>query len=305
MATPTGQLSFRKIWRNIYWMGEEAAVLAAFAKMDGSRSLKFTFCSRFSTLVTSRTLTLLSWVGAVISSWCNFITVLYVGHFLLEEDDKFLDKEVKHVMFLKLESWKKAWSFLKESLELQRSFNLRRSDRAPSSFGEVVLPSAIQLLSGDDRAFAIRSTALIHRPGRSDRTPLSFGEAVLPLAIQLLSENDWTFAVRSTALVKAIGHLPRLERWYCHQRSNFYQRTIGLLPSDPPPCDPTSIGGRLGFCRQIHHPGRSDRVPSSFGEVILLSAIQLLSRDDRAFAVRSTALVGTIEHLRPFMATMI
>ncbi|KAA0058102.1 nipped-B-like protein isoform X1 [Cucumis melo var. makuwa] len=32
------------------------------------------------------------WVGAVISSWCNFITVLYVGHFLLEEDDKFLDK---------------------------------------------------------------------------------------------------------------------------------------------------------------------------------------------------------------------
>ncbi|XP_050939139.1 sister chromatid cohesion protein SCC2-like isoform X2 [Cucumis melo] len=27
------------------------------------------------------------WVGAVISSWCNFITVLYV-----EEDDKFLDK---------------------------------------------------------------------------------------------------------------------------------------------------------------------------------------------------------------------
>ncbi|KAA0059548.1 centromere-associated protein E [Cucumis melo var. makuwa] len=67
-----------------------------FAKMDGSRSLKFTFCSRFSTLVchdiASRTLTLLSWVGAVISSWCNFITVLYVGHFLLEEDDKFLDK---------------------------------------------------------------------------------------------------------------------------------------------------------------------------------------------------------------------
>ncbi|XP_050935687.1 uncharacterized protein LOC127144161 [Cucumis melo] len=32
------------------------------------------------------------WVGAVISSWCNFITVLYVDHFLLEEDDKFLDK---------------------------------------------------------------------------------------------------------------------------------------------------------------------------------------------------------------------
>ncbi|KAL0543812.1 hypothetical protein IC582_018917 [Cucumis melo] len=32
------------------------------------------------------------WVGAVISSWCNFIIVLYVGHFLLEEDDKFLDK---------------------------------------------------------------------------------------------------------------------------------------------------------------------------------------------------------------------
>ncbi|XP_050943070.1 uncharacterized protein LOC127150164 isoform X2 [Cucumis melo] len=81
MATPTGQLSFRKIWRNIYWMGEEAAVLAAVCKTKLEEEEE-----------ASRTLTLLSWVGAVISSWCNFITVLYVGHFLLEEDDKFLDK---------------------------------------------------------------------------------------------------------------------------------------------------------------------------------------------------------------------
>ncbi|KAA0046588.1 hypothetical protein E6C27_scaffold114G001270 [Cucumis melo var. makuwa] len=75
-----------------------------------------------------------------------------------------------------------------------------RSDRAPSSFGEVVLSSAIQLLSGDDQAFVVRST-----PGRSDRAPSSFGEVILPSTIQLLSGDDWAFA------------------------------TIGLLPSNPPP----------------------------------------------------------------------
>ncbi|KAA0066533.1 hypothetical protein E6C27_scaffold25G00910 [Cucumis melo var. makuwa] len=186
-----------------------------------------------------------------------------------------------------------------------------RSDQASSSFGEVVLPSVIQLLSRDDRAFAVRSTALvgairhlrplegdiavsdptsiggrssfcrqIHRPSRSDRAPSSFEEVILPSAIQLLSGDDRAFAVRSTALVGAIGHLRRLERWYCRQRSNFYR-------------------GRSGFCCQIQRPGRSDRTPSSFGEVVLPSAIQLLSRDDQDFAVRSTAVVGAIGHLRP------
>ncbi|TYK04475.1 hypothetical protein E5676_scaffold409G00850 [Cucumis melo var. makuwa] len=122
------------------------------------------------------------------------------------------------------------------------------------------MSSVIQLLLGDDKAFAVRSTVLIHRPGRSGQTPLSFGEVVLPSAIQLLSEDDRAFAVRSTALVGAIGHLHRLERWYCRQRSNFYRGTIGLLPSDPP------LWGRSGFYRQIHRSGRSDRTPSLFRE---------------------------------------
>ncbi|KAA0058513.1 hypothetical protein E5676_scaffold606G001290 [Cucumis melo var. makuwa] len=51
-----------------------------------------------------------------------------------------------------------------------------------SSFGEVTLPSAIQLLLGDDRALAVRSTVL-------------------------------ALAIRSTTLVGAIGHLRRLIRW--------------------------------------------------------------------------------------------
>ncbi|KAA0065963.1 hypothetical protein E6C27_scaffold62G00400 [Cucumis melo var. makuwa] len=167
-------------------------------------------------------------------------------------------------MFLKLESWKKACIFKGVSIfegveEWKRLFQMKRtplfiefsggllwtwvglihrpgrSDQAPSSFGGVILPSAIQLLSGDDQTFAVRSTSLIHRPGRSDRAPSSFGEVVLPSVIQLLSGDDRTFAVRSTALVGAIGHLRRLETWYCRQRSNFYRGTIELLPSDPPP----------------------------------------------------------------------
>ncbi|TYJ97606.1 hypothetical protein E5676_scaffold690G00390 [Cucumis melo var. makuwa] len=73
----------------------------------------------------------------------------------------------------------------------------------------------------------------IHRPSRSDRTSSSLGEVILPSAIQLLSGDDQTFTVRSTALVGAIGHLRRLERWYCRQRSNFYRGTIEILPSDP------------------------------------------------------------------------
>ncbi|KAA0060301.1 hypothetical protein E6C27_scaffold22G00800 [Cucumis melo var. makuwa] len=112
----------------------------------------------------------------------------------------------------------------------------------------------IQLLLEDDWAFAVRSTILMHRPGRSDRTPSSLGEVVLSSAIQLLSGDDWAFAVRSTALVGAIGHLL-------------------VWRGDTTVSDPTSIGGRSGFCRQIHRHDRSDRAPSSFGEVVLPSAI--------------------------------
>ncbi|TYK07180.1 hypothetical protein E5676_scaffold606G00610 [Cucumis melo var. makuwa] len=125
---------------------------------------------------------------------------------------------------------------------------LGRSDRTPSSFGEVILPSAIQLLLGDDRAFAVRSTVLIHRPGRSDRTPSSFGEVILSSAIQFISGDDRTFVVKSTVLVVAIGHFV-------------------VWRGDTAVSDPTSIGGRLDFCCQIHRPGRSDRASSSFGEV--------------------------------------
>ncbi|TYK15039.1 hypothetical protein E5676_scaffold45G00830 [Cucumis melo var. makuwa] len=53
------------------------------------------------------------------------------------------------------------------------------------------------------------------------------------------------------------------------------------LGSNSTVSDPTSTGGRSSFCRQIHCPSRSDQAPSSFGGVILPSAIQLLSGDDR------------------------
>ncbi|TYK17858.1 hypothetical protein E5676_scaffold306G001270 [Cucumis melo var. makuwa] len=148
---------------------------------------------------------------------------------------------------------------------------LERSDRAPSSFEEMTLSSAIQLLLGNDRTFAVRSTALVeaiehlHCLERSNQAPSSFREVTPPSVIQLLMRDDQPFAVRSTALVGAIRHLCHLER---------------------------------GLCRQIHHPGRSDWTPSSFGEVTLPSAIQLLLGDDRAFSVRSIALVGAIGHLR-------
>ncbi|KAA0039553.1 hypothetical protein E6C27_scaffold744G00230 [Cucumis melo var. makuwa] len=114
-------------------------------------------------------------------------------------------------MLLELESWKKACIFeeasifegvlevevLEESLDLQRNFNLRRSNSAVSD------PTSTGGRSGFCRQ--------IHRLG-------------------------------------AIGHHRHLERWYCRQRSNFYRGTIELLPSDPT-------------------PGRSDRAPSSFGEL--------------------------------------
>ncbi|KAA0041002.1 hypothetical protein E5676_scaffold228G00490 [Cucumis melo var. makuwa] len=152
-----------------------------------------------------------------------------------------------------------------------------RSDRTPSSFGEVTPSSTIQLLLENDRAFVVRFTIpvgairnlyrlgdsvasdptftegrsdfchQIHRHSRSHRTPSSFGEVTPPSAIQLLLEDDQTFVIRSIAL--------------------------------------------------IHNSSRSDRTPSSFGEVTPPSAIQLLLGDDRTFVVRSIALVGAIVSL--------
>ncbi|TYK21495.1 hypothetical protein E5676_scaffold305G00320 [Cucumis melo var. makuwa] len=62
--------------------------------------------------------------------------------------------------------------------------------------------------------------------------------------------------------------------------------------------DPTSIRGWSGFCHQIHHTGRSDRAPLSFGDMTPPSTIQLLLGDDRAFSIRSTSLAEAIGHLR-------
>ncbi|TYK25897.1 hypothetical protein E5676_scaffold436G001270 [Cucumis melo var. makuwa] len=140
-------------------------------------------------------------------------------------------------------------------------------------------------------------------------------EVTPPSAIQLLLRNDRVLFVRSTVLVEAIEHLCRLERGdsavsdptFTGGRLRFIVRSTVLeersVPSlfgergDSAVSDPTSTRRRSGFCRQIYCPGRSDRVPSSFGEVTPPSAIQLLLRDDQTFSVRSTALVGAIGHL--------
>ncbi|KAA0062457.1 hypothetical protein E5676_scaffold325G001200 [Cucumis melo var. makuwa] len=168
-----------------------------------------------------------------------------------------------------------------------------RSGRTPSSFGDVILSSAIQLLSEDDRAFTVRSTALIHRPGRSNQTPSSFGEVMLPSTIQLLSGDDRTFAVRSTpCFYHQIHHPSGIDRTPSSFGEVILPPAIQLLLGDD----------RASAVRStvlIHRPGRSDRTPSSFGEVILLSAIQHLSGDNRAFTVKFTALVGAIGHLHP------
>ncbi|KAA0049971.1 hypothetical protein E5676_scaffold105G001200 [Cucumis melo var. makuwa] len=69
------------------------------------------------------------------------------------------------------------------------------------------------------------------------------------------------------------------------------------MSGDSTVSDQTSTGGRSDFCRQIHRSGRSDRTPS-FKEVTSASVIQLLLGDDRALAIRFTALVGAIGHHR-------
>ncbi|KAA0056731.1 hypothetical protein E5676_scaffold1312G00220 [Cucumis melo var. makuwa] len=64
---------------------------------------------------------------------------------------------------------------------------------------QVTPPLAIQLLLRDDRAFSVRSTALVVTIRHLYSASLS--------AIQLLLGDDQTFAIRSTILVGTIGHL--------------------------------------------------------------------------------------------------
>ncbi|KAA0058866.1 hypothetical protein E5676_scaffold1607G00750 [Cucumis melo var. makuwa] len=148
-------------------------------------------------------------------------------------------------------------------------------------FFTIICKDIFVVWRGDSAVSNLTSTAgrssfccQIHRLGKSDWTPLSFGEVTPPSAIQLLLGGDRAFIVRSTVLVGAIEHLTRLER------------------GDSAVSDPTSTGGRLGFCRQIYRLGRSDREPSSFREVTPPLAIQLLLEENQAFAVKSIALRG-------------
>ncbi|TYK30007.1 hypothetical protein E5676_scaffold587G00080 [Cucumis melo var. makuwa] len=165
-------------------------------------------------------------------------------------------------MFLKLESWKKLCTFKVASI----------FEGGWSSLGEFSLdllklapPSAIQLLLGDDRVFAVRSTVLIHHPSRSNQTSSLFGEVTPPSAIQLLLRDDQTFTERLGIFV--------------------------VWKGDSAVCDPTSTGRQSYIYREIHRLSRSDREYSSFGEVTPPSAIQLLLGNDQTFAVRSTILI--------------
>ncbi|KAA0042150.1 hypothetical protein E5676_scaffold124G00090 [Cucumis melo var. makuwa] len=171
----------------------------------------------------------------------------------------------------------------------------------------------------------------IHYLGRNDQASSLFGEVTPLSGIQLLLGEDQTFTIRSTVLVGAIEHLRRLERGdsavddptFTRGRSGLCCQIHRPGRSDRAPslfrevtllsAIQLLLGGRSGFCCQIHRPSRSDRTPSSFGEiqcpgrsdranlsfgeVALPSAIQLLLGDDRAFAVKSTILVGAIGHL--------
>ncbi|KAA0062064.1 hypothetical protein E6C27_scaffold89G004070 [Cucumis melo var. makuwa] len=82
----------------------------------------------------------------------------------------------------------------------------------PPPWGRSNFCCQIHHLGRSNRAFAVGSTALIHRLIRSDQTPSSFGEVTPLLAIQPLLGDHQTFAIRSTALIGAIERLLRLER---------------------------------------------------------------------------------------------
>ncbi|TYK09811.1 histidine-rich glycoprotein-like [Cucumis melo var. makuwa] len=128
-----------------------------------------------------------------------------------------------------------------------------RSDWKSSLFGEVTLPSVIQLLLGEDRAFVVRSIALVGAIGhlrqleRTDRTSSSFGEVTPLSVIQLLLRDYRAFTVNSTTLIEATG---------------IFVVWIG----DSTVSDPTSTRGRSSIYRQIHCHNRSDQASSSFGK---------------------------------------
>ncbi|KAA0066003.1 hypothetical protein E5676_scaffold120G00400 [Cucumis melo var. makuwa] len=124
-----------------------------------------------------------------------------------------------------------------------------------------VSPSAIQLLLRDDRAFAIRSTTLV---GTIRNLCYTFSSA-----IQLLLGEDRALDLRSIDLVGAIEHL------CCASLS-----AIQLLLRDDQHLS-------------LDMPNRNDHTSS----LCFIVNIQLLLRNDRAFAVRSTALIRMIEHL--------
>ncbi|KAA0057873.1 hypothetical protein E6C27_scaffold274G001710 [Cucumis melo var. makuwa] len=183
-------------------------------------------------------------------------------------------------MFLKLESWKKACIFeeasifegvlevedLEENLDIQRSFNLRSWSLGRKFVSSKELQSSRVFLKLESW-----KKVCIFKEAQSSVVGVSIFESSL---------------VGFYGLEPVLVHGP-----YPWAQSHGFGSNSAVN-------DPTSTGGRSGFCRQIHRPGRSDRAPSSFGEVILPLAIQLLSGDDQAFAVRSTALVGAIGHHR-------
>ncbi|KAA0039180.1 hypothetical protein E6C27_scaffold121G00860 [Cucumis melo var. makuwa] len=157
--------------------------------------------------------------------------------------------QAEHIMFLKLESWNKACIF-KELQSSRGTIGLLSSDPPPwlersSTF--IVWRSDSAVSDPTSTGRQSDSCRQILRPGMSDRTPSSFREVTPLSAIHLLLGDDRTLAFRSTAL---------------EQSSSFF-----IWRGDFAVNNLTSTGGRLGFDRQIHRLGRSDRAPSSFGEV--------------------------------------
>ncbi|KAA0055420.1 hypothetical protein E5676_scaffold1428G00140 [Cucumis melo var. makuwa] len=132
----------------------------------------------------------------------------------------------------------------------------------------------IQLLLGNDQAFAVRSTTLIHRPSRSDQTSLS------------------CFAVSDQLLLRDDQILPSDPRPSRSDRTSTSCITVN---------DPTSTRGQSSI------DVRSTVLVEVIGHLCCasLSAVQLRLKDDQAFAIRSTALVGAIRHLRRALQSMI
>ncbi|KAA0067807.1 hypothetical protein E6C27_scaffold2484G00100 [Cucumis melo var. makuwa] len=195
-----------------------------------------------------------------------------------------------------------------------------RSDRAPSSFEKVTPPPMIQLLLGDNWAFVVRSTVLIHNLSRNDRAPSSFEERSGTFVILRgdSTVSDPTFTWGLSSFYQQIHHSDRSDRepssfgevisplaiqLLLRDDRTFVIRSTTLVGGikafivwrgDSPVSYTNSIRGRLDFCRQIHRTDRSDQTSSFFEEVTPSSVIQLLLEDNQAFVVQSTALVGAI-----------